>query len=56
MSRPKLTVGEIPLCATVGRYSWHVSPNRLTMATLEDGACGPRDALFAGEWRRPRAG
>lgn len=51
-----LTIGRIPLCATVGLYSWQVSADRLTFVTLDDASCGPRSALFDGVWRRPRAG
>jgi hypothetical protein len=54
VNRSALTVGTIPLCATVGSYRWRVSSERLTIATLEDASCGPRAALFAGTWRRSR--
>jgi hypothetical protein len=49
----RLTIHEVPICASTGSYTWKATGTRLTLATMKDG-CAPRDALFGGPWTRQR--
>jgi hypothetical protein len=48
----KLTIDSVPICPGMkGRYRWRAAERALRLAVLED-ECGPRVALFGGEWRQ----
>ena len=48
-----LTIGGVPLCpGAKGRYTWHATATRLTLAAADDRDCALKAALFEGTWRR----
>lgn len=48
----RLTIHEVPICATKGLYRWKVVGRLLTIKALRDRQCTPRIALFSGAWKR----
>ncbi len=49
----RLTVSPVPVCPTTkGVYGWKVSGRALTLRVIADKQCGPRNALYAGVWKR----
>ncbi len=48
----RVTIGEVPICATKGRYAWSASGRTLRLRVLADKACPARVALFGGVWTR----